>query len=138
DHGARHCEDYLTDCKSHPAGGNANERRSEDAGTAVQCQHKDVESDKKWQGVSRQREDQPAEQANASEVQEKSKGEHGGGSICKGVWLRLPPPPRRKFEHAVERRRSCGDATPPRWRGRWQVGAHAPNFQTAIPRRFAL
>jgi hypothetical protein len=31
------------------------------------------------------REDQPAEQSNASEVQEKPEGEHGGGSIYKGV-----------------------------------------------------
>jgi hypothetical protein len=35
----------LTDRKSHPAGGNASKRRSEDAGTAMQCQHEDVESD---------------------------------------------------------------------------------------------
>src|ERR1700739_2918227 len=68
-----------------------------------------------------------------------SEGEHGGGSISTGIWLRLPPPPRRKFKHAIETRRSCGDATPPWWYGRWQVGAHeAPNFQTAIPRRLAL
>ena len=77
----------LTDRKSHTAGSNANKRRSEDAGTAVQCHHEDVESDKERQGVYRQREDQPAEQTNASEVQEKSKGEHGGGSICKGAMV---------------------------------------------------
>src|ERR1700757_3557759 len=53
---------------------------------------------------------------------------------AKGVWLRLPPPPRRSFGYAIETRRSCGDETPPPWCGRWQVGAHAPpNFQTAIP-----
>jgi hypothetical protein len=39
----------------------------------------------KRQGVNRQREDQPAEQADANGVEEKSKGEHGGGSMCKGV-----------------------------------------------------
>src|SRR6266478_168108 len=55
------------------------------------------------------------------------------------VWLRLPPPPRRSFGYAVETRRSCGDATPPRWWGRHQNEAHAPpNFQTEMPRRFAL
>src|SRR6185312_14415030 len=84
DHGACHCEGCLTDHESHPAGGNADKRRSEDAGTAVQLHHEDVEPDKKWQGVYRERENQPAEHAKAGKVQEKSEGEHGGGSICKG------------------------------------------------------
>jgi hypothetical protein len=51
----------------------------------VQCHHEDIESDKKWQGEYCQCEDQPAEQADASNIQEESKDEHGGGSICKGI-----------------------------------------------------
>jgi hypothetical protein len=101
-----------------PPAENADNGRTQDTGSAVQCHHKNGEADKKWQGVYRQHEDQPAEQANASKIQEKSEGEHGGGSISTGIWLRLPPPPRRKFEHAIETRRSYGDATAPWWCGR--------------------
>ncbi|MCK1546503.1 hypothetical protein IVB12_32425 [Bradyrhizobium sp. 179] len=35
---------------------------------------------KKRQGIDRQRKDQPAEQADAECVEDKSKGKHGGGS----------------------------------------------------------
>jgi hypothetical protein len=37
------------------------------------------------QRLNRQREDQPAEQTDANGVEDESKGEHGGGSMCKGV-----------------------------------------------------
>jgi hypothetical protein len=37
------------------------------------------------QGVDRQREDQPAEHTDPNGVEKKSQGEHGGGSMCKGV-----------------------------------------------------
>jgi hypothetical protein len=36
----------LADRKSHSASGNANKRRSNDAGTAAQCHHEDSETDK--------------------------------------------------------------------------------------------
>jgi hypothetical protein len=39
----------------------------------------------KWQGVNGQREDQPAEQADTNGIEEKSKREHGGGSMCIGA-----------------------------------------------------
>jgi hypothetical protein len=35
--------------------------------------------------VYREREDQPAEQTDANGIEKKSYGEHGGGSMCKGV-----------------------------------------------------
>jgi hypothetical protein len=41
--------------------------------------------DEGHQSVHRQRKDQPAEQADADGIEDKSKGEHGGGSICKGI-----------------------------------------------------
>src|SRR5579864_2780028 len=45
----------------------------------------DIDRHEKRQGVNRQREDQPAEQTDANGVEYKSKGEHGGGSMCKGL-----------------------------------------------------
>jgi hypothetical protein len=42
---------------------------------------------KKRQGVNGQREDQPAEHANSSDVKEKAKGKHGGGSMCIDVMV---------------------------------------------------
>ena len=72
----------LTDDKRHAAGGNANEQRADNAGAAMKRQHADTDGDEKRQGIDRQREDQPAEQADADGVENKSKGEHGGGSMC--------------------------------------------------------
>jgi hypothetical protein len=39
-----------------------------------------IDRHEKWQGVNGQREDDPAEHANSSDVKEKPKGKHGGGS----------------------------------------------------------
>jgi hypothetical protein len=39
------------------------------------------------QSVNREREDQPAEHANSSDVKEKPKGKHGGGSMSTDVML---------------------------------------------------
>src|SRR4051812_21264998 len=78
-------EGGLTNRERHAAGDNTDERRTEDAGAAMKSRHAGADGDKKRQSVHRQREDQPAEQADADGVEDKSKGEHGGGSICKGV-----------------------------------------------------
>jgi hypothetical protein len=53
----------------------------------MESHHSGGNGDKKWQCVCRQRDDQPAEQTNANGVEEKSKGEHGGGSICMDVTI---------------------------------------------------
>jgi hypothetical protein len=60
----------LAGSECDPASDYADKRRTEDTSATVQCHHEYVESDKEWQGVHCRREDQPAEQANASEVQE--------------------------------------------------------------------
>ena len=78
----RHGESGLTDNKRHRAGDNANEQRADDASAAMKRQHADADGDEKRQGIDRKREDQPAEQTDADGVENKSKGEHGGGSMC--------------------------------------------------------
>jgi hypothetical protein len=44
-----------------------------------------IDRHEEWQRVYREREDQPAEQTDANGIEKKSYGEHGGGSMCKGV-----------------------------------------------------
>jgi hypothetical protein len=78
----RHCECGLTDRKCHRAGGNANKWRTEHAGAAMERHNASANCDEKRQGIHRQREDQPAEQTVANGVEDKSKSEHGGGSMC--------------------------------------------------------
>jgi hypothetical protein len=51
----------------------------------MKCRQAGADGDKKRQGIYCQREYQPAEQADADGVEDKPKGEHGGGSMCKGV-----------------------------------------------------
>jgi hypothetical protein len=60
---------------------------AEHNGGTLQGQHAGIYRHEKRQGVIRQREDQPAEQAEANGVEEEPKGEHGGGSMCKGVMV---------------------------------------------------
>ena len=78
----RSSENGLTNRERRRAGSDANKRRTEDAGTTMKCHHASADCDRKRQRVYRQREDQPAEQADTKGVQEKSKGERGGGSMC--------------------------------------------------------
>ncbi|MBJ6962389.1 hypothetical protein JG622_19180, partial [Vibrio cholerae] len=51
----------------------------------MKCRHPGADGDKKRQSVHGQRQDQPAEQADADGVEDKPKGDHGGGPVCKGV-----------------------------------------------------
>ena len=83
DHRPCHCKGNLTDRERHAASSNADKRRAESARAAVECHHAGADGDKKLQGLHCERADKPAEQANAGDVEEKSKGEHGGGSVCK-------------------------------------------------------
>jgi hypothetical protein len=43
-----------------------------------------IDGHEERQSINRQREDQPAEQADTNGIEEKSKREHGGGSMCIG------------------------------------------------------
>ena len=56
--------------------------RADNASAAMKRQHADADGDEKRHGIDRKREDQPAEQAEADGVENKSKGKHGGGSVC--------------------------------------------------------
>jgi len=79
------CEGGLTNSERQCARGNADEQRADNAGAAVKRRDANADSDEKRQGIDRQGKDQPAEQADTDGVEDKSKGEHGGGSVCKGV-----------------------------------------------------
>ena len=78
----RSCESGLTNRERRRAGSDANKRRTDDAGTTMKRHHASADCDRKRQRVCRQREDQPAEQADTNGVHEKSRGEQGGGSMC--------------------------------------------------------
>ncbi|HUK08237.1 MAG TPA: hypothetical protein VLX09_10245 [Stellaceae bacterium] len=83
--GGRECD--LSNRQCHAAGGDGNKWRAKDAGAAVEGANAGINRDEKRQGVNRQREDQPAEHANSSDVKKKPKGEHGGGSMCTNVMI---------------------------------------------------
>ena len=87
-------------------------------------------ADKKRQNVNRQRENQPAEEAEANGVEEKSEGEHGGGSMLqRGNGCAFHHHHGATLDMAVETRRSCGDATLPRWWWReWRRRSFASEF----------
>jgi hypothetical protein len=70
----------LTDSKRQCARGQSDKRRADDSGAAMKCQHPDTKCDEKRQRIDRQRKDQPAEQPNTKCVENKPKGEQGGGS----------------------------------------------------------
>src|ERR1700754_3903042 len=83
----RHGEGDLSNRQRDAAGGDGNKRRAEDAGATVEGQNAGIEGDEKRQGVNGQREDQPAEHAYSSDVEEKPKGKHGGGSMVIDVMV---------------------------------------------------
>jgi hypothetical protein len=83
------CESGLANGECQRAGGYANEWRTHDANATMERHHAGAHCDKKRGRIYRQREDKPAEQTDAEGVEDKSNGEHGGGSVCKGVTV--PP-----------------------------------------------
>ncbi|MCK1380196.1 hypothetical protein IVB33_23335 [Bradyrhizobium sp. 24] len=72
----------LSDSERQCAGGQSDKQRADDAGAAMKLQHPDAKRDEKRHGIHSKRKDRPAEQANAECVENKPKGEHGGGSMC--------------------------------------------------------
>ncbi|WP_349253844.1 hypothetical protein [Bradyrhizobium sp. CB2312] len=60
-------------------------QRADEAGTALKRRHPDTRCDEKRQGIHCEREDRPAEQSDAECVENKPKGDHGGGSMCKDI-----------------------------------------------------
>jgi hypothetical protein len=82
-----HGESDLSDCQRHAADGDSNKRRAEQAGAAVESPDAGIYRHEERQSVYGQREDQPAEQADANGIEKKPKGEHGGGSICIDVMV---------------------------------------------------
>jgi hypothetical protein len=77
----RHCESGLTYNERRCTGDNANKERADNASAAIERQHADADGNEKRHGIDRQRKNQPAEQAEADGVENKSKGKHGGGSV---------------------------------------------------------
>jgi len=108
-----HCERDLSDRQRHAAGGDGNKRRAEQAGAGVvgpnagTCRHEER------QGVNRQREDQPAEQAEANVLRRSPRASMVVARCAQMSRSRLPPPPRRTLACRSETRRSCGDTTSP-------------------------
>jgi hypothetical protein len=80
-----HGESDLSDRQRHAASGDGNKRRAKQAGATVVGPNAGIYRHEKRQGVYRQRENQPAKQTDTKGIEEKAKGEHGGGSIYKGV-----------------------------------------------------
>ncbi|WP_369726339.1 hypothetical protein AB8Z38_18080 [Bradyrhizobium sp. LLZ17] len=72
----------LTSGKHQRTTGRSHKQRAGDAGAALQRNHPDTQCDEKRQRIHSEREDRPAEQAHADGVEDKPKGEHGGGSTC--------------------------------------------------------
>jgi hypothetical protein len=83
----RHGESDSGDCQRDATSGHGNKGRAEQAGTTVEGPTADIDRDEKRQRVNGQREDQPAEHANSSDIKEKPKGKHGGGSMCIDVMV---------------------------------------------------
>lgn len=79
----------LTEDKRQRTTGRSDEQRFNEAGAALKRGHPDTQRDKKRQGIHSERKDHPAEQANSECVENKPKGEHGGGSMC----INLPVAP---------------------------------------------
>src|SRR6516225_2248854 len=79
-----HGEGDLSNRQRHAAGGDGNKWRAEDTGATVVGPKAGIHRHEKRQGINGQREDQPAENAYPSNVEEKPKGKHGGGSIVIG------------------------------------------------------
>jgi hypothetical protein len=77
----------LSNRQRHATGSDGNKGRAEQTGAIVEVPSAGIDRHKKRQGVNGQREDQPAEQAEANGVEEKSKGEHDGGSMCIDVMV---------------------------------------------------
>jgi hypothetical protein len=71
----------LTHNERQCASDNANEQRAHDASATIKRQHADADGNEKWHGIDRKRKNQPAEQAEAYGVENKSKRKHGGGSV---------------------------------------------------------
>jgi hypothetical protein len=79
-----HGERDLSDRQRQATGGDGNKRRAEYTCAAVEGPMPALIATKTATQY-RQREDQPAEQANTYGVEDKPKGEDGGGSVCKDV-----------------------------------------------------
>jgi hypothetical protein len=71
----------LTEDKRQRATGRS-DKRTDDAGAALQRHHPNAQRDEKRQGIHCERKNRPAEQPDAECVENKPKGEHGGGSMC--------------------------------------------------------
>ena len=80
---ARHCESGLTERSVMPPATMPTSSAPRTPAPPCNANMPTLTPTKNGNGIDRQREDQPAEQADASGVEQKSKGEHGGGSICK-------------------------------------------------------
>jgi hypothetical protein len=78
----RRCESGLTDNEHRCTSENANEERADNASAALKRRQADADGHEKRYGIDCKREDQPAEQAEADGVENKSKGKHSGGSVC--------------------------------------------------------
>ncbi|MEY9882262.1 hypothetical protein ABIA43_003796 [Bradyrhizobium sp. USDA 328] len=71
----------LANHKHERSASGPHKKRAKEAGTALECDHPDIQRDEKRQSMDRQRKDRPAEQADAKRIENKPKREHGGGSL---------------------------------------------------------
>jgi hypothetical protein len=81
---ANHGERDPSDCQRDGAGNDADKQCAQDASAAVKRSHASSKPDEERQRVSREREDQPAKQADPEHAEDESDDKHGGSLRNKG------------------------------------------------------
>ena len=132
-----HCERELRDCQRQAASGDGNNRRAQQASATMVGPKASIQRYEKREYVNSQRKHQPADHAETSSVEEESESYHGGGSM-------LHRGNGRAFHHhsaGLNLQSKRGGVAAMQLRlvvAEIEGGYLLPNFQTEIPRRFAL
>ena len=74
------CEGDLSDAERERSNDNGGKECAKDAGATMKSGHAGDQPDEERQRIYREREDQPAEQADPRKGENESEGKHGGGS----------------------------------------------------------